>query len=94
MLALVGVCTAQPTPPFAAYGTVGAAQLARLDALLERLGVKERPGYGDAVALLRRLAGEVGHRKLDEAQVELALACWRVIERDLDTGEVDESELT
>ena len=40
VLALVGVCTAQPTPPFAAYGTVGAAQLARLDALLERLGAE------------------------------------------------------
>jgi 3',5'-cyclic AMP phosphodiesterase CpdA len=36
-LALVGVCTAHPTPPFAAYGTVGAGQLARLDLVLERL---------------------------------------------------------
>ncbi len=37
-LALVGVCTAQPTPPFAATGRVGADQLARLDGVLERLG--------------------------------------------------------
>lgn len=37
-IALVGVCTAQPTPPFAATGRVGAEQLARLDGVLERLG--------------------------------------------------------
>jgi 3',5'-cyclic AMP phosphodiesterase CpdA len=37
-LALVGVCTAQPTPPFAATGSVGEEQLARLDGALERLG--------------------------------------------------------
>jgi 3',5'-cyclic AMP phosphodiesterase CpdA len=39
-LALIGVCTAHPTPPFAAYGTVGSAQLARLDRVLERLGAQ------------------------------------------------------
>jgi 3',5'-cyclic AMP phosphodiesterase CpdA len=37
-LALVGVCTAHPTPPFAAYGNVGSEQLARLDSALARLG--------------------------------------------------------
>jgi 3',5'-cyclic AMP phosphodiesterase CpdA len=37
-LALVGVCTAHPTPPLCAFGRVGADQLARLDALLARLG--------------------------------------------------------
>jgi 3',5'-cyclic AMP phosphodiesterase CpdA len=37
-LALVGVCTAQPTPPFAATGSVGEEQLARLDRVLEQLG--------------------------------------------------------
>ncbi len=37
-IALVGVCTAQPTPPFAATGRVGTEQLARLDGVLERLG--------------------------------------------------------
>jgi 3',5'-cyclic AMP phosphodiesterase CpdA len=37
-IALVGVCTAQPTPPLAATGRVGAEQLARLDRVLERLG--------------------------------------------------------
>jgi 3',5'-cyclic AMP phosphodiesterase CpdA len=37
-LALVGVCTARPTPPLAAYGSVGREQLARLDRVLARLG--------------------------------------------------------
>jgi 3',5'-cyclic AMP phosphodiesterase CpdA len=37
-IALVGVCTAEPTPPFAATGRVGRAQLARLDGVLARLG--------------------------------------------------------
>jgi len=37
-LAIVGVCTAQPTPPFVASGRVGAEQLARLDGVLEQLG--------------------------------------------------------
>jgi 3',5'-cyclic AMP phosphodiesterase CpdA len=36
-LALVGVCTAQPTPPLCAFGRVGAEQLARLDRALEQL---------------------------------------------------------
>lgn len=36
-IALVGVCTAQPTRPFLATGRVGRDQLARLDAALERL---------------------------------------------------------
>jgi 3',5'-cyclic AMP phosphodiesterase CpdA len=39
-IALVGVCTAQPTAPFAATGRVGSAQLARLDPALERLGAE------------------------------------------------------
>jgi 3',5'-cyclic AMP phosphodiesterase CpdA len=37
-IALVGICTAQPTLPFAATGRVGREQLARLDGILERLG--------------------------------------------------------
>jgi 3',5'-cyclic AMP phosphodiesterase CpdA len=37
-LALVGVCTAQPTPPFAATGSVGTVQLERLDRALAELG--------------------------------------------------------
>src|SRR5262247_1022079 len=41
-LALVGVCTAEPTPPFAATGRVGADQLARLDGVLERLGAARK----------------------------------------------------
>ncbi len=41
-LALVGVCTAQPTLPLLASGRVGAQQLARVDHLLERLGDEQR----------------------------------------------------
>lgn len=41
-LALVGVSTARPTAPGLASGRVGRAQLARLDALLERLGRERR----------------------------------------------------
>jgi 3',5'-cyclic AMP phosphodiesterase CpdA len=37
-VALVGVCTAEPTPLFAATGRIGPAQLARLHAVLERFG--------------------------------------------------------
>jgi len=36
--AIVGLTSAQPTPPFCAYGTLGEAQLARLAPLLRRLG--------------------------------------------------------
>jgi 3',5'-cyclic AMP phosphodiesterase CpdA len=39
-LALVGVCTARPTPPFSATGRVGAKQLARLEETLARLGAE------------------------------------------------------
>ena len=37
-IALVGICTAEPTPPFTATGRVGRDQLARLDGVLARLG--------------------------------------------------------
>jgi 3',5'-cyclic AMP phosphodiesterase CpdA len=37
-LAIVGVCTAQPTPPFLASGHIGVEQMARLDRVLARLG--------------------------------------------------------
>src|SRR5262245_15605544 len=37
-LAVVGLCSALPTPLFLAVGRVGAPQLGRLEALLERLG--------------------------------------------------------
>ncbi|GAB4255757.1 MAG: metallophosphoesterase [Deferrisomatales bacterium] len=40
-VALVGVSTAVPTPPFRATGTVGAPQLGRLEALLGCLGERE-----------------------------------------------------
>ena len=36
-LALVGLCSAQPTLPFLAGGSLGAAQLERLEALLVEL---------------------------------------------------------
>jgi 3',5'-cyclic AMP phosphodiesterase CpdA len=41
-IALIGVSTAEPTPPFAATGRVGPAQLARLDGILERLGAARK----------------------------------------------------
>jgi 3',5'-cyclic AMP phosphodiesterase CpdA len=39
-LALVGVCSARPTPPGLATGSVGPAQLGRLEALLADLGAR------------------------------------------------------
>lgn len=39
-LALVGVCSAHPTPPLLATGSVGSAQLARLESLLRDLAAR------------------------------------------------------
>ncbi len=61
--------------------------------LMERLGVKEMPDNIDALRVLKELAESVGHRRLSHEQVDLALSCWRVIERDRDEGKIDEAWL-
>lgn len=53
-VAIVGVCTSHSTPWFTAYGTIGAAQLRRLDDVLARL---EREGLVVVIALHHPPAG-------------------------------------
>ncbi len=62
-------------------------------AFLARLNVKELPDHADALRVLASLAADVGHRPLADAQAELALNCWRLLERALDAGEVDTAVL-
>jgi 3',5'-cyclic AMP phosphodiesterase CpdA len=63
-LALVGVCSALPTPPFFASGTVGRVQLERLESTLEELRARDlcrvilvhHPVVDDHVSRRRRLS--------------------------------------
>jgi hypothetical protein len=67
--------------------------LRQYGALMDALGVKETPDHEDARRVLNKLAADVGHRRLTPEQIDLALACWRVVERDRDEGKVDEAWL-
>jgi 3',5'-cyclic AMP phosphodiesterase CpdA len=61
--AVIGVCTARPSPPLLAVGTVGRAQLGRLEKVLEAIGRQDlyrvvlihHPPVSGAVAWHRRL---------------------------------------
>ena len=81
-LALVGVCSAIPTPPFIAAGTVGSEQLDRLANALSDLGSRglcrvvlvHHPVVDDHVSPRRRLSDAAGLRKVIEgAGAELVI---------------------
>jgi 3',5'-cyclic AMP phosphodiesterase CpdA len=81
-LAIVGVCSAVPTPLFQASGRVGASQLQRLEALLTQLGKQGRcrvvlihhPPVDRGMSARRRLSDSRAFRDvLSRAGAELVL---------------------
>lgn len=81
-LALIGVWTALPTPPFVARGRVGKAQLDRLEATLEALRARDlcrvvlvhHPVVDDHVSRRRRLSDSAQLRAvLERAGAELVI---------------------
>lgn len=80
--AIVGLSSAQPTPLFCAHGTLGAEQLARLKALLKRLGEEgwfrvvllHHPPHLQGIARRKRLVDATPFREaIAEAGAELIL---------------------
>ncbi len=80
--AIVGLSSAQPTPLFCAHGTLGQAQLERLDAELRRLGKEgwfrvvlvHHPPILDKIAWRKRLVDAAPFRRVvAEAGAELIL---------------------
>jgi len=61
--------------------------------LLRRLGVKDDPDAEDALRVLEELSDAVGHNPLSPDQRSLAMACWRILERELARGAVDPDDL-
>lgn len=57
--------------------------------LLRRLGVKDEPDADDALRVLEELSEAVGHNPLSPDQRSLAMACWRILERELARGAID-----
>ena len=81
-LALIGVCTALPTPPFFATGKAGKAQLDRLESTLEDLRTRDlcrvvlvhHPVVDDHIARRRRLRDSAQLRGvLERAGAELVI---------------------
>ena len=68
-------------------------ELRQYGAFLARLNVKELPDHEDALRVLAMLGADTGHRFLAPEQVDLALACWRIFELDLDASLVGEATL-
>ena len=64
--------------------------------LLTSLGVQEHPGPSDALAVLSELSGEFGaeNRTLDDEATEVLNACWSLLSRALDAGQVVQDELS
>jgi 3',5'-cyclic AMP phosphodiesterase CpdA len=70
-LALVGVSTAVPSAPFMATGTIGAAQLRRLDALLTEL--RDAPVFRVMLIHHPLAAARAWHARLTDADAMLRL---------------------
>ena len=80
--AVIGLSSAQPTPLFCAHGTLGAAQLGRLGALLRRLGEEgwfrvvlvHHPPIQESIVWRKRLVDAAPFREvIAEAGAELVL---------------------
>lgn len=59
--------------------------------LLNKLGVRTRPDYTDAVRVLRIIGGEHDGSVLDQDAIHLTLRCWQSIEAALATSALDDA---
>jgi hypothetical protein len=75
------------------YRQTLSADMRQHAALLDRLGVKEAPDHDDAIAVLREVAADAGHNTLTEQQFAVVSACWRMLNRALDSEVVDPASL-
>jgi hypothetical protein len=82
--------------PFGHYRRRLSEDLRKYNNLLTRLGVHEIPGSSDAMLVLQEIASTFGtnNRPLDEDAHAVVIACWRLLERSLESGQLSEKELS
>lgn len=81
--------------PFGEYRWRLGDDLRRLSALLNRLGVRDRPGHTDAVAVIREVSRGFGdrHEALSEEAFSVLMACWQMLDASLGLGEITSADL-
>jgi hypothetical protein len=81
--------------PFGRFRAVLGGHLRRLNALWDRLGVKEHPDYKDALSVIRDIAEEYGtyNTALDLDSGQVLLTCWQILGAALDQGRLAPDDL-
>ena len=82
--------------PFGRYRWRLSDELRKYSDLLTRLDVRETPGPSDAMSVLLEIASEFGtnNRPLNEEAHAVVMASWRLLERTLESGKLEEKGLS
>ncbi len=82
--------------PFGHYRRRLSEDLRRYSELLSRLDVRENAGPSDAMLVLREITSEFGvnNRPVDAEAYAVVMACWRLLERMLESESFEEGELS
>lgn len=81
--------------PFGRYRYRLSPEMRKYNDLLEKLGVREQPGPGDARDVLTEIAQQYGdfNQPLDEESYAVCIECWRMLSSGLDNKKIDETEI-
>lgn len=81
--------------PFGDYRWRLSDDLRRFSSLLDRLGVRERPGHADALAVLRDVSDDFGHENqpLTEGALGVLMACWQMLDSALGQEEITSADV-
>ncbi|MBN2034600.1 MAG: DUF3883 domain-containing protein [Deltaproteobacteria bacterium] len=81
--------------PFGRFRHQLSSDMRKYNDLLEKLGVRERPGPEDAQDVLLEIAHEYGgvNQPLDDDAYAVCMTCWRMLSQGIEEGKISEEEI-
>ena len=74
--------------PFGRFRVQLGPELRSLQALLEALGVRERPSPNDAIDVLKDIAEDVGNSEIESDDKGVVMRCWVMLSEALERGDL------
>lgn len=81
--------------PFGRFRYPLSPDMRKYNDLLEKLGVRERPGPQDALDVLLEIAHEYGkvNQPLDDEAYAVCMTCWRILSQGMESDEISNEEI-
>ncbi|MBF0412867.1 MAG: DUF3883 domain-containing protein [Desulfamplus sp.] len=81
--------------PFGSYRIRLSDDLREFTNLFDKLGVREVPDYTDALSVMKEIESEFQKTRqaLNDNQLEVILECWQILEKAIDNGQCNLSEI-